>query len=118
MLRKAEARSCSLTVSSPVALNSICAGDVAPQYGQMSACLAGFHCASPPQAGQESFFLAVASGIVRVHRFFKNSIPTKTAFARRDHNLRTQTNECFPGMRTIYTDHLNLFFGPASNAVE
>ena len=50
--------------SSPAAVSSACAGETVPQKGQTSAFLAGFHCASPPQAGQENFFWAVASGMV------------------------------------------------------
>src|SRR6266513_2322297 len=37
------------------------AGDTAPQNGQTSACLAGFHTASAPQAGHENFSCAVVS---------------------------------------------------------
>src|SRR6266571_8554840 len=60
-------KSCSLMTSSPVAVSSTCAGEVVPQNGQTSAFLPGFHCASPPQAGQENFFWAVASGINQLH---------------------------------------------------
>src|SRR2546423_13660396 len=63
MLRNAETKSCSLTTSSPVAVNSTCAGEVVPQYGQISACLAGFQSASAPQAGDEKFLGAAASGM-------------------------------------------------------
>ena len=42
--------------TSPAQVELTATGEVAPQYGQMSACCAGFHCASPPQAGQENFF--------------------------------------------------------------
>jgi hypothetical protein len=34
-----------------------------PQKGQTSDCLAGFHSAAAPHAGQENFFWAMASGI-------------------------------------------------------
>ena len=37
------------------------AGDTVPQNGQTSACLAGFHTASAPQAGHENFSCAVIS---------------------------------------------------------
>src|SRR6266516_6711741 len=63
MPRNDATRSCSTMTSSPVAVSSTCAGDVVPQNGQTSAFLVGFHCASPPQAGQENFSWAVASGI-------------------------------------------------------
>jgi hypothetical protein len=61
MPRKAATRSCSTTCSSPAALSSACAGEVVPQKGQTNNFLAGFHCASPPQDGQENFLFAVAS---------------------------------------------------------
>ena len=63
MPRNAATRSCSLMTCSPAAVSSTCAGEVVPQNGQTSACLAGFHSASAPHAGQENFFWAVASGI-------------------------------------------------------
>src|SRR6185503_5320677 len=65
MPRNAVTRSCSTMMVSPVAVNSVCAGDVVPQNGQTSSFLAGFHCASAPHAGHENFFWAVASGIIR-----------------------------------------------------
>src|SRR6478736_10338621 len=51
-----------MTVSPPGSSSSS-AGEVTPQYGHTSADLAGFHSASPPQAGQENFCLAVTSAI-------------------------------------------------------
>src|SRR5450432_2030006 len=63
MPRNAATRSCSTITCSPVADSSACAGETVPQNGQTRAFLAGFHCASPPQAGQENFFWAVASVI-------------------------------------------------------
>src|ERR1019366_124776 len=63
MPRNAATRSCSTMISSPVAESSACAGDVVPQNGQTSSFLAGFHCASPPHDGQETFFWAVESVI-------------------------------------------------------
>src|SRR5271156_6114518 len=64
MPRRAATKSCSTITSSPVAVNCACAGEVVPQNGQTSAFLAGFHCASPPHAGQENFFWARTSGTV------------------------------------------------------
>src|SRR5271156_1186762 len=65
MPRKAAAKSCSTITSAPEASSSAWAGETVPQNGQTRAFLAGFHCDSPPQEGQENFFLAVASGISR-----------------------------------------------------
>src|SRR3954471_14328889 len=62
MLRKAVTRQCS--VISPVAVFSS-TGETVPQKGQTSACFAGFHCASPPHAGQLNFFCAVTSDIAK-----------------------------------------------------
>jgi hypothetical protein len=64
MPRKAATKSCSTMTSAPVAESSAWAGETVPQNGQISAFLAGFHCDSPPQDGQENFFWAVASGIL------------------------------------------------------
>src|ERR1051325_3803206 len=63
MPRIAATRSCSLMTCSPAALSSTCAGEVVPQNGQTSDCLAGFHSAAAPHAGQENFFWAMASGM-------------------------------------------------------
>src|SRR5215831_20750575 len=58
--RRAATRSCSTTL--PVSESSF-AGDVVPQKEHTSACLAGFHVASAPQAGQENFCCAIVSAI-------------------------------------------------------
>src|SRR5580658_4158203 len=63
MPRKAATKSCSTMTSTPEADSSAWAGETVPQKGQTSAFLAGFHCDSPPQDGQENFFCAVASDI-------------------------------------------------------
>src|SRR5215831_1321171 len=55
MPRNAATRSCSTMTCWPLAVSCAEAGEVLPQKGQTSACLAGFHCASPPQAGHENF---------------------------------------------------------------
>ncbi len=44
----------------PVAALSF-AGDSVPQNGQTSFCFAGFHTASPPQAGHANFEIAAVS---------------------------------------------------------
>src|SRR4029077_10372429 len=49
-----------MTVSAPRCWSV--AGDVVPQNGQTSACLAGFQCASAPHAGQANFSRAVTFG--------------------------------------------------------
>src|SRR5476651_2608709 len=60
MPRRAATRSCS-TIA-PVSASSL-AGDVVPQNGQTSACLAGFHTASAPHAGQANFCWASSSAM-------------------------------------------------------
>src|SRR3954454_22049664 len=60
MLRNAVTRQCSV-ISPVAAFNST--GETVPQKGQTRACFAGFHCASPPHAGQLNFFCAVTSDI-------------------------------------------------------
>jgi len=49
-----------MNTPSPLSASSF-AGDTVPQNGQTSACLAGFHTASAPQAGHENFSCAVVS---------------------------------------------------------
>ena len=60
MPRSAVTRSCSIIFSSPVAVNSACAGEVVPQNGQISNFFAGSQRASPPQDGHENLCCAVA----------------------------------------------------------
>src|SRR5678815_4319497 len=60
MLRRAATRSCSTMTVSLCRISSL-AGDSVPQNGQTRRCLAGFHCASPPHAGQWYFACAVTT---------------------------------------------------------
>ena len=69
MPRSAATKSCSTIRVSPVELNCSCAGETVPQQGQTSAFCAGLHLASAPQAGQENFFWATASGTLALQEF-------------------------------------------------
>ena len=59
-LRSAVTRSCSLTIT-PCGLT--CMGEVVPQAGHTSACLAAFHSALAPQAGQGNLCWLIRSGM-------------------------------------------------------
>ncbi len=65
-LFSAASKSCSL-ISAPS--GGAAMGETALQYGQTSACFAGFHCASAPQAGQANLERAVISDMEVVGRW-------------------------------------------------
>ena len=81
--RSAATRSCS-TIA-PAA--SSFAGDSVPQNGHTSFCFAGFHTASPPQAGQANFCCALSSAMAR-------RCMNGRTYASRDRMPRDRDAEC------------------------